>query len=231
MQIAGLQCLSCGGDDPEFTKKCNQECLDISDSQMGFLIGPAFSITGVVAGLPIGWIADHVKRVRVLLIGLILWSLATLCSAFVQGYYELAVLRMLLGVGTAALNPTAFSLLSDYFAPAYRSFIMSIFQSAIYLGQDVGLLMGIVAQYYSWRVVFFILGLPGLICAIPFYFTVLEPKRGVHEIVANYEDVDNVPRVPTSRNLFEVINSHFFLNLYLLPIKQKRMTLLLLTFR
>lgn len=181
LQISGLQCSSCGGADESFTEKCQSECLDITDSQMGFLLGPAFSITSVFASLPLGYLADRRKRVRILLIGMIVWSTATLLSSFCQTFYQLAIFRMILGIGAAAVNPTAFSLLSDYFHPKFRSTVMSAFQSTVYLGQDIGLLSGIISQNTSWRFVFFLLGIPGIIIAIPFYLTVWEPKRGRSE--------------------------------------------------
>lgn len=190
LQISGLQCSSCGSDSEEFTEKCQDECLDITDAQMGFLLGPAFSLTSVFASLPIGYIADRKKRVRILLIGMVVWSSATLVSAFSQNFYQLAVLRMVLGLGAAAVNPTAFSLLSDYFPPNYRNTVMSTFQSTVYIGQDIGLLTGIIAQETSWRISFFILGLPGLILALPFFFTVWEPARGMSE--SNQSNTNNI---------------------------------------
>ena len=203
LQIAGLQCSSCtnGGEDPDFTDPCEEQCLDISDPQMGFLLGPAFSLTSVFASLPIGWLADRTRRVRILLVGMVIWSSATVASAFVSSFYQLAILRMILGVGTAAVNPTAFSLLSDYFSPKHRSIVMSSFQSTVYIGQDVGLLTGIISQYTSWRVAFLVLGLPGLLLAIPLYLTLWEPARGASErqIQADLEaKVERKERLKTS---------------------------------
>ena len=43
LQIAGLQCASCGESDSETYESCQAQCLDLTDVQMGALSGPAFT--------------------------------------------------------------------------------------------------------------------------------------------------------------------------------------------
>lgn len=70
---------------------------------------------------------------------------------------------------------------------------MAAFASMIYLGQDLGLFTGIIAQYSSWRVAFIVLGAPGILLALPFYLTVWEPARGRSEIPIEEVDEEQKP--------------------------------------
>ena len=56
--------------------------LGLSDTQMGLLLGPAFAIFYATMGLPLGYLADRVKRVSIVSIGIFIWSLATVASGF-----------------------------------------------------------------------------------------------------------------------------------------------------
>ena len=103
LQVSGLQCSSCNSAsegieiNENFIEKCNEECLDITDAQMGLLLGPAFSITAVIVSLPLGWLADKWQRVKVLFFGFLIWSFATFMSGFSTNFYQLLLFRMLLG--------------------------------------------------------------------------------------------------------------------------------------
>jgi len=185
LQAAGLQCSSCGVPSDPFYPSCIEQCLPLDDVAMGFLTGPALSIGALLAGLPLGWAADRYSRVRLLWLGLLLWSGATLASAFVVSFWQLAVARIVLGVGQAAVNPTGFSLLADWFVPRRRGLVLSIFSSMIFVGQICGLMTGAVSQHWSWRVAFAVLGAPGLVLAVPFILTVWEPKRGLHDVLGH----------------------------------------------
>ena len=63
------------------------------------LAGPAFTIIYVVAGLPLARFADAKSRSLVLLIGLFFWSAAVLLTGFVKTFWQLLLLRILLGIG------------------------------------------------------------------------------------------------------------------------------------
>ena len=63
--------------------------LGLSDTQMGLLLGPAFAIFYATMGLPLGYLADRVKRVSIVSIGIFIWSLATVASGFAQKFSHL----------------------------------------------------------------------------------------------------------------------------------------------
>ncbi len=61
--------------------------------------GPAFTVIYVVAGLPLARLADTRSRSVVLILGLLFWSAMVLLTGFVKEFWQLVVLRVLLGVG------------------------------------------------------------------------------------------------------------------------------------
>ncbi|KAL6047446.1 putative arabinose efflux permease, MFS family [Balamuthia mandrillaris] len=189
LQASGLQCSSCPSspstsEDVAWYRNCQKQCLSLSDVQMGFLSGPAFTLSSVLASIPLGWLADldtRVHRVWILFGGVLVWSGATVAAAFAGGFWGLALSRVLLGLGGATVNPTAYSLLADYFHPQYRAFILALFSATIYLGELVGLVTGFISQAHSWRLAFLLLGVPGFFCAFILGLTLREPVRGLSE--------------------------------------------------
>ena len=102
-------------------------------------------------------------------------------SGFVQNFWQLLVCCLLLGVGQETVNPTVYSLLADYFSSKYRSTILSIAAAMVFPGQDLSYVGGILAQYWTWRGVFYLFGGAGLALAIPSFFVLREPLRGLQE--------------------------------------------------
>ena len=76
--------------------------LELSDSMMGFLMGPAFAIFYVLGGFPIARRADRSSRRLVIGLGLTFWSAFTALSGLVRNATELAIARVCIGVGEAA---------------------------------------------------------------------------------------------------------------------------------
>lgn len=57
--------------------------LKLSDSQIGFVIGPAFAVAYAVFSLPLGWAADRFSRRLVIALGAVMFGIATILSGFV----------------------------------------------------------------------------------------------------------------------------------------------------
>ena len=164
--------------------------LDLTDSQLGFLGGAAFAVFYALFGVPLGRLADRWHRVRLLTIGLALWSAMTAFSGLAKNYLTLSLARMGVGVGEATASPTAYSLISDYFPSKQRGTALAIYSSGLYLGGGVSLLIGAKiskvwdAAYpgggwgglVGWQAAFLAVGLPGLLVAL-WVATLREPAR------------------------------------------------------
>lgn len=156
--------------------------LEISDAMVGFLMGPAFAFFYTIAGLPIARWADKGSRRSIIALGMTLWSGFTALSGLVTSAGQLAVARVLVGVGEAAGAAPAHSLLSDYFPPHRRATALAIFQGGVYFGSMLGLVIGgLLVEPIGWRMTFLAVGLPGFLIALVVRFTVREPERGAFD--------------------------------------------------
>ena len=99
--------------------------LGVSDTAMGLLTGLAFALFYTTAGVPIARLADAGTRRNVIVLGVIVWSLMTAVCGLARNFVQLAVARVGVGVGEAALSPAAHSLISDYFPPERRATALS----------------------------------------------------------------------------------------------------------
>jgi MFS family permease len=166
--------------------------LSLSDSRMGLLGGLAFALFYTFLGLPMGRLADTKSRRTIVAIGVFLWSLMTGTCALARSFTSLFLARMGVGVGEAALAPSAFSLITDYFPREQLGTALSVYSMGIFIGSGLALMisgavigalshlppinLGMFGTIASWRLTFFIVGVPGLVVSC-LAFTVREPLR------------------------------------------------------
>ncbi|HEV8514790.1 MAG TPA: MFS transporter [Cyclobacteriaceae bacterium] len=160
--------------------------LHLSDTQLGLLSGFTFAIFYVTVGIPIARFADKRNRRNIVAISLGLWSLMTAFSGLAKNFIQLLLARIGVGVGEAGGSPPAHAMISDYFPPEKRSTALSFYSTGIYFGVLIGFLMGgYLNQELGWRTAFFVLGIPGIIFSLLFFFTVKEPRRGATDTNAS----------------------------------------------
>lgn len=173
--------------------------LGISDTQMSLLMGFSFAIFYSILGIPLGRVADSRSRRGLIAVGIIVWSLMTALCGSARSYLQLFLYRIGVGVGEAALSPAAYSLIADYFPPQRRATAISVYSAGIYLGSGIAFLLGgLVIQFVSaqgevilplvgstrpWQVVFYILGIAGLLFSVAFIFVREPPRQGAHAVV------------------------------------------------
>lgn len=162
-----------------------KEELGLSDTMMGFLLGPAFALFYTALGIPIARLADRRSRTMILSISFVVWSLMTAAAGLARSATFLVATRIGVGIGEAGGTAPAHSLISDYFPIERRAFAFGVFQQGVYLGQLLGLAIGgLLVGMIGWRQTFFVVGLPGIALAFILYFTVREPRRGTATIAA-----------------------------------------------
>ncbi|WP_439486865.1 MFS transporter [Blastomonas fulva] len=116
--------------------------LAIGDAQFGLLQGPAFGLFYAIMGLPFGWLADRVNRMRLIAFGLLLWTVMTMLGGLANSFEWLLLTRIGVGVGEAALVPAAVSLLADSFAPQRRALPLAVFTAGVSVGAGLALILG-----------------------------------------------------------------------------------------
>ena len=168
--------------------------LHLKDEDLGFLYGTAFGVFYSLFGIPLGRLADSWSRVRLMTVGLALWSTMTALSGLSRTGTHLSLARIGVGVGEATASPSAYSLISDYFPRRLRATALSIYSAGIYVGGGCSLFIGgLIVQGWNraypdggpfglvgWQAAFLAVGIPGLVLAL-WVATLREPIRGAVE--------------------------------------------------
>jgi MFS family permease len=158
--------------------------LDLSDKQLGLLSGISFAIFYVTLGIPIARYADKANRRNVVALSLATWSFMTALSGAAQNFTQLLLARIGVAVGEAGGSPPAHSMISDTFPPEKRATALSIYSMGINFGVLIGFVIGgWVNDWFGWRWVFVVIGIPGILWALVVRFTLKEPERGASENV------------------------------------------------
>ena len=166
--------------------------LQISDTEMSLLQGMSFAIFYTLMGLPIGRLVDQRSRRGIITLGIFFWSAMTAVCGFAQSYWQLFMARMGVGVGEAALSPSAYSVIADIIPPRRLTLAIGIYGIGVFLGAGLAMIIGgsivgmvgetgsvdfpFLGELRSWQAVFIIVSLPGLVI-VALMATVKEPKR------------------------------------------------------
>ncbi|CAN7396337.1 MFS transporter [Phenylobacterium sp. LjRoot219] len=167
--------------------------LELTDTQLGFLLGTSFAVFYAVVGIAMGRIADAVSRTRLMGGGLALWSLMTVLGGAASNYATLAATRIGVGVGESTANPCSHSLLAQYFPASRRAFALGVYLSGAFIGGAAALLVGgLMLQHWGdlcrtlpvggackvagWQAALATVGAPGLLLAV-LVATLREPAR------------------------------------------------------
>jgi len=156
--------------------------LGLNDTQIGLMTGLAFALFYTVLGIPIARLADRANRVSIISVALVIWSGMTALCGTAQNFTQILAARVGVAVGEAGCTPPAHSLIADYYPPEQRASALSIYAMGIPLGSILGLLAGgWIAEFYGWRMAFFVVGIPGVALAVLVKMTLEEPLRGMSD--------------------------------------------------
>ena len=173
--------------------------LGIGDAQVSLLQGAAFAVVYVLAGLPLGRLADRGRRRQILILGATIWCLGTVFCGLAPGFWSLFAGRLVIGVGEATLGPAAISMLADAVRPERRGAAVGVFLMGTVLGGPFAISIGglllasaqagtfadwpLLSTLSSWRIVLVLVGAGGLIVPLLF-LTLTEPRRQQVKAVA-----------------------------------------------
>lgn len=163
-----------------------QADLNLTNTQLGLLIGLAFAAFYTVMGIPLAFLADRVNRVNLLAAALAVWSGFTALTGLSQNFLHIALARVGVGIGEAGGSPPSHSMISDFYAKEERAGALGIYSLGIPLGIMAAYfftaaLLGADSNTVNWRRIFIILGLTGIALAVVVRVVIREPKRGAME--------------------------------------------------
>ncbi|WP_020534346.1 MFS transporter [Lewinella cohaerens] len=104
------------------------------------------------------------------------WSIATAMHAFARGVVSLSIFRGILGVAEAGNWPGAAKGNAEWFPTKERAFAQGLFNSGAAIGGIIAFpTIGILSIYMSWKFIFIIVGLIGMLWLIPWWIIVKSP--------------------------------------------------------
>lgn len=158
--------------------------LGLTDGQLGLLGGMSFALFYTLAAFPIARYADRGDRRLTIGVCVIVWSAATALCGMANSFWTMILARIGLASGEAGAGPAANSLLTEIFPPERRTFVISFMLAANAVGISGGLALGgWLSQWFDWRAVFLILGLPGIALGFIVLMLAAEPRRGKGNVV------------------------------------------------
>ncbi len=152
--------------------------FNVSDGFMGLLLGPAFAVLYSLLAVPIAIFADRFSRINIICIGCVIWSIFTILSGFADSANTLGLARIGVGIGEAAFQAPAFSLIAAFFPAHQRGKAFAVMALSVYLGQILGYSAGPkIAEYDDWRLAFKVMGAGGFVVVIMAWLFIKEPVR------------------------------------------------------
>lgn len=140
----------------------NDPVLQLSRSTAG-LLGSITLIAAAVGGVVFGVVADRLGRKRALMGAVLIYSIFTAACGLAQTVTQLAVFRVLLGIGMGGEWATGAALVSESFPAKHRGKALAFVQSAWAIGYGLAALVNLlVMPIWGWRGVFFVGVLPAL---------------------------------------------------------------------
>ena len=163
-----------------------QKDLDLTNTELGLLIGFAFAVFYTTFAIPLAWLADRYNRVNILSIALATWSGFTALTGLANNFFQIVIARMGVGIGEAGGSPPSHSIISDMYSKEERAGALGFYSMGIPIGIMVAYfataaLLGSSTDDVDWRKIFIFLGLTGIALAVLVRLLIREPKRGAME--------------------------------------------------
>ena len=135
------------------------------------LLGSLTLVASAVGGLIFGVVADRYGRTRALIASILIYSVFTFACGLAQNVLQLAIFRVLLGLGMGGEWASGAALVSETWPAEHRGKALGFMQSAWAVGfASAAVVNALVLPRWGWRAVFFV----GI---LPAFFTVWVQKR------------------------------------------------------
>lgn len=151
--------------------------FNLTDTQLGLLTGIAFTLFYALMGIPIARWADRGNRRTIIAITTAVWSVAVAMCGAARSFVQLMMIRVVVATGEAGCVPAAQSLIADHFDRNERPRATARYM----LGLPIALIVGYLAagwlnEFFGWRMMFVIIGMPGLLLSVLAWLALREPR-------------------------------------------------------
>lgn len=169
-----------------------QQETGFSDFQMSMITGPAFAVTFGLFGIPLGRMADRMDRRKLVFGGVAVWSVSAMLTAFSKSFPLMIGSRIGVGMGEAALAPSAYTLIADKFPRRQLTTALSVYAMSSKIAVGLAMFAGgmaitfsksigpvyipVVGELTAWRMALLMIAIPGIFLAL-LAFSFREPER------------------------------------------------------
>lgn len=154
-----------------------EKTLHLSPTIAG-LAGGIFFLGYLLLQVPGGYFASRYSAVKLVFGGQIIWGILACLTSLVHNSTELLIMRFLLGMAESALFPSLLVIVAKWFPFAERARANSFLNmSTIVASILMGPISGIIVANFSWRWLFLLEGIPGLLWVIVWWFNTADSPQ------------------------------------------------------
>jgi MFS family permease len=136
--------------------------LGLTPAQGGLMASLTLG-SSAIGGLIFGVIADKLGRTRALSLSILIYSIFTFACGLAQNLWQLAIFRVLLGIGMGGEWASGATLVSETWPEKHRGKALGLMQSCWAIGYGLAaVVVAIVLPRFGWRAVFFTGIIPAL---------------------------------------------------------------------
>jgi EmrB/QacA subfamily drug resistance transporter len=157
-----------------------QRDLGVGLSELQWIV-TGYALTFAAFMLTGGKLADHYGRRLIFVVGLTIFTLASLGCGLAESGDALIAARVVQGAGAALMNPATLSIISATFPPEQRGMAIGIWAGVSALALAIGPLVGgLLTDHLDWSWIFFV-NVPVGVLAVAASFLVIEESRDTSE--------------------------------------------------
>jgi EmrB/QacA subfamily drug resistance transporter len=158
-----------------------QRDLEASLSELQWVV-TGYALTFAAFMLIGGKVADAYGRRLIFVVGIVVFTVASLACGLAESGDQLIAARVLQGVGAALMNPATLSIIAATFPPAQRGAAIGIWAGVSALALAIGPLVGgLLTQHLSWHWIFFVNIPVGVVGIVASFLLIDESRDETHE--------------------------------------------------
>lgn len=151
------------------------------------LIDSAFKAAYAIGFLLVGWLIDRIGTKKGFTVGIAIWSIASIATAFASTAGQFTAIRAVLGLGEAANFPSAMKAISEWFPKKVRSTATGLLNAGSNMGViATALLVPFLMEQFGWRMAFLLSAGLGVLMLVIWWLSYSRPEEAKNLSPAEY---------------------------------------------